>query len=461
MIEFILNQKKVSTNINSGENLLQFIRENELLKGTKVGCREGDCGACTVLVGTLQENDLVAYISVTSCLASLASVAGKHVVTIEGLNLENKLNKAQQAMHENFATQCGFCSPGIVVSMTGAALETKHQTHVKDAVSGNICRCTGYKSIEKAVTHFENEGGNTSQTLEWYIENHFVPSYFSEIPSQLKLLHSYKTNPIQQIIGGGTDLYVREADALAEIKINYFEGNKTIDIQKDKIILGGNVTVSQLWNSQELIQIFPKLQSHLKLVSSQQIRNMATLAGNFVNASPIGDLTVFFLALNASLTLKNNQNGVRNILLKDFFKDYKKVDLLKNEWIETIECSIPKNNFKFNFEKVSKRTHLDIAGVNSAFLIEVKDAKIESVHISMGGVAAIPKYLENTSRFLFGKSLDKLLIIEASAIMQTEISPIDDLRGTAAYKRLLAKQLFFAHFIELFPEHFSLSNLLD
>jgi xanthine dehydrogenase small subunit len=187
---------------------------------------------------------------------------------------------------------------------------------------------------------------------------------------------------------------------------------------------------------------------------------MGTIAGNFVNASPIGDLSIFFLALNANIKLKQS-NNTRLLPLRNFFLDYKKLDLNKNEYIESIIVPIPDAEYKFNFEKVSKRTHLDIASVNSAILFTIKNDEIENCFISTGGVSAIPKYLAKTSEYLIGKKITNGTVFKASKILQEEISPITDVRGTEDYKRLLARQLFFAHFIKLCPSSISLNELLS
>jgi len=205
---------------------------------------------------------------------------------------------------------------------------------------------------------------------------------------------------------------------------------------------------------------FPEILNYLKLVSSEPIRNMATIVGNFVNASPIGDLTIFFLALNANITLKNNKNLLRTILLKDFYKGYKDIDLNENEKIVNIAFNVPKVNQNFNFEKVSKRTHLDIASVNSAVYLNVIDNKIDFINLSFGGVSPIPLFLTETSKFLTGKTLDKEIIKEAAQFVQQEIRPISDVRGDETYKRLLARQLFYAHFLKLFPETFNILELV-
>jgi xanthine dehydrogenase small subunit len=197
----------------------------------------------------------------------------------------------------------------------------------------------------------------------------------------------------------------------------------------------------------------------MDLIASLPIRNCATIGGNIINASPIGDMTIFFLALNASLVLNDGKNH-RKILLNDLFKGYKQLDKSDDEYLEYIEFKLPSQNSYFNFEKVSKRTHLDIASVNSAMYIEVIDNIITNIRISAGGVSPIPLYMENTSRFLLHKEIKMETVTEALPIIQSEISPISDVRGSEDYKRLLLNQLFKAHFIELFPELINVEALI-
>ena len=468
MITFILNNKVIKTPENSGMTLLDFVRYNERLTGTKIGCREGDCGACTVLIGTLKDDNTISYQSITSCISPLGNAHGKHVVTVEGMNLPNRLNSAQLAMKSNYATQCGFCTPGFVVSLTGFALSEndKNNENAINAISGNICRCTGYKSIEKAANEvcLNLSLNNDYISLKWLIDNDFIPSYFKDIPEKLNQL---KTNNLQQngtlFISGGTDLYVQQADNLIENDVHLITANnvlKGITIDNNKCTLGSNATVTDLWNNSELNIHFPNLRNHLKLVSSEQIRNMASFGGNLVNASPIGDMTIFFLALNSDITIVNHHGNERTIALKNFYQGYKTYDLKDDELISSINFNIQREQSFFNFEKVCKRTHLDIASVNSAISIVVNNNKIEDVHVSIGGVAAIPKYLHQTSEFLKGKSLNNQLIIDANDVLQSEISPISDVRGSSDYKRLLARQLFYAHFTELFSDVFTLNDFI-
>ncbi len=189
------------------------------------------------------------------------------------------------------------------------------------------------------------------------------------------------------------------------------------------------------------------------------IRNSATVGGNIINASPIGDMTIFFLALNASVVLSNG-NKQRKILLKNLYKGYKQLDKTDDEYLDHIEFKLPSKNSHFNFEKVSKRTHLDIASVNSAMYVETDNNIITEIHISAGGVSPIPLYLEKTSQFLLGKKVTIDTILDAHPIIQSEIFPISDVRGSEEYKRLLLNQLFKAHFIELFPELINVEALI-
>ncbi|WP_034062399.1 FAD binding domain-containing protein [Lacinutrix jangbogonensis] len=466
MTTFILNNKIIKTPEHSGITLLDFVRYQQRLTGTKIGCREGDCGACTVLVGTLT-NDTMKYQSITSCISPLGNSHGKHIVTVEGTNLKNKLTIAQEAMKANYATQCGFCTPGFVVALTGFALSNSENNYSNaiDAISGNICRCTGYKAIEKAahqvVKKLESQEKNS---FKWLIENEFIPEYFKNIPQRLKDIDVKDLNqPKGKYVSGGTDLYVQQADHLADNDVyliaekHYLKG---ITIENKTCTIGTNATVSDLWNHTELNSILPNLRQHLKLVSSEHIRNMASIGGNLVNASPIGDMTIFFLALNSNITITNEDQKERTILLKNFYQDYKKFDLKTGELIKNIHFKLPNKCSFFNFEKVCKRTHLDIASVNSAIHISIEKETILEAHISIGGVSAIPKYLHKTSDFLIGKPLTLETILEANKMLQKEITPISDVRGKSDYKRLLARQLFFAHFMELFPNNFTLNDFV-
>ncbi len=452
--------------------MLDFIRYEKQLVGTKIGCREGDCGACTALVGTLKNGE-VHYQSVTSCITPMANVEGKHVVTIEGLNGKD-LTPVQQAFVEAGGTQCGFCTVGFIVSLTGYCLSTTQPTY-EDAIGsmdGNICRCTGYKSIERATHTLMTQlnGLNANAKLDWLIKNGFVPDYFQNIQKELSSIHPSRepTNGTDDhhkaiMVGGGTDLYVQCPDEITPHEVaSVFDRPDLhgISVKNQRCEIGASSTVTNLMQSSEFNAIFPNLRKYFKLISSTQIRNMGTVGGNLVNASPIGDLTIFFIALNSSLTLCNATGKKRSIMLRDFYKKYKTIDKADDEYIEKVWFETPGAGTYFNFEKVSKRTNLDIASVNSALQITLTEDKIKKIDISAGGVGPIPLYLKKTSAFLTQKELTAKNVLSAVEVLHDEISPISDARGSKEYKSLLLRQLLFAHFIELFPHKFELKKFV-
>jgi xanthine dehydrogenase small subunit len=468
MIKFILNNRTIETDLPRGTTVLDFVRYYKNLKGTKIGCREGDCGACTILVGELV-GDSMKYRTQTSCLMPLANADGKHIVTIEGINRpDGELTPVQSAMVEESGTQCGFCTVGFVMSLTGFCIDIAPKTidAAVSAIDGNICRCTGYKSIERAcekVVSSQRSVVSEASNLDICLEREIVPAYFANIKERISNLKSDISNPKSKIpnpkfVAGGTDLYVQKPEEMVHAEAeNLFDNSalRFITETEDFVEVGASVVVTDLLESEIFQQIFPNLSKHLKLVSSTPIRNMATLAGNFVNASPIGDMTAWFLALDAEIELSEPSAAAdglspktRNLALKDFYLGYKKLAKSADEII--IKIRFQTNFTHFNFEKVCKRTFLDIASVNTAISLKVSDSLIENAHVSAGGVFATPLYLRKTSEFLCGKEISEKLIDEANEIIQTEISPISDVRGSKEYKSLLLRQLFTAHFVELF-----------
>ena len=481
MINFLLNDRTVQTSVSPGTTVLDFIRYHQHLAGTKIGCREGDCGACTVLVGEL-ENSSLHYRNMTSCLLPIGNAQGKHIVTIEGLNLK-KLSPVQQAIVEEGGAQCGFCTVGFVVSLTGFAIRPlpSNLTGFDDlsdlsiaAIDGNICRCTGYKSIERAAQKItdmlklpELVNRSSDGRLKWLVDQHFIPPYFLEIKKRLAAL---PPAPMQQsangkgiFVGGGTDLWVQRPEEMEKAVIeNIFDRPelKTIVERDGQCHIGAAITAQDIQDSPLLQSIFPKLRAHLKLVSSTPIRNMGTLGGNLVNASPIGDLTIFFLALDSSIVL--NKNGQkRTIKLRHFYQGYKTLDKAPGEFIESLFFEIPDQSDHFHFEKVCKRTHLDIASVNAACLLKMDGDIIREAHLSAGGVGPIPMYLEKSSAAIKGQKINAESIKKIAMLVQEEISPISDARGTAEYKRLLLRQLFFGCVLEMGESELGLRKLIE
>ena len=533
---FILNDREVETGASAGLLVLDFLREHERMTGTKEGCKEGDCGACAILIGVL-EGDAVRYQPVTSCLVPLAEVHGKHVVTIEGCNLAG-LNPVQEAVVEFGGTQCGFCTPGIVVSLHGLLLDSGKGLSLDDvkyALSGHLCRCTGYRSLKDCAATLERDLGDRlranigASRVPALTAAGALPRYFTTIPERLRALYAARTvaspapatsraatttpgsaegalpptiperrdgspdaaslspasgapaarsrhpdtdrtspparaaSPattgswaLELLIAGGTDLYVQQGETIPERPVTVLGQRadlKGIRRAGGYFRVGALTTFEEFGTDPAVIEAIPAIASFNHLIASWQIRNRATLAGNIVNASPIGDFTALLLALDARVVLEGGGTR-RSVPLKEFYRGYKQTGLHRGELLTEVAFAAPAGA-RVNFEKVSKRTCLDIASVNSACSIRCTGDTIDDAHFSLGGVAPIPLYLREAAAAMRGRRLDVETAWEAVRLSQREIAPISDVRGSAEYKRLLARQLIIAHFVTLFPDRFT------
>ena len=345
---FLLNQNSVEENVPPGELLLDIIRRDRGLTGTKEACREGDCGACQILVGKLM-NDRIRYQAVNACLLPAGAISGRHVVTIEGLNSE-QLNPVQRALVDNGAIQCGFCTPGLVVALTGFFLDStlSDESAALDSIAGNLCRCTGYAGIKRAVSalcrQFDLSASPLERRMEDLIAWHILPAYFATVPEMLsqysailntgteggfcpplpsgegwgegvqknvfrdRLPYSKTSEPLDNavLIAGGTDLFVQKPEKLHSHALQFLANDSLQPlIRKDNTdcIIHALTTIEQIRTSPLLQSCFPRLAEDFKLICSAPVRQRATIGGNLVNASPIADLAVFFLALDAQLTL--------------------------------------------------------------------------------------------------------------------------------------------------------------
>jgi xanthine dehydrogenase small subunit len=328
-------------------------------------------------------------------------------------------------------------------------------------MDGNICRCTGYKSIERAASRVTAllQDRQLQDPASYAAEKQLLPAYFKDIRSRLQTLalqvngNGHPAADAWPRVGGGTDLYVQQPERMQTAAVEpllqqpALQGIRQVG---SRCLIGGAATVTDVGESSLLRSFFPDLPRYLRLVSSTPIRNMATLAGNFVNASPIGDFTIMFLALDATLVLSAG-NQSRELPLRHFYKGYKLLDKKPEEMIREIWFELPGPGAGFNFEKVSKRTHLDIASVNSAMALRLVEGRLQQIHISAGGVGPVPQYLAQTAAFLKGKDPGEAVFRQALEMAQEEVAPISDARGTAVYKRLLLNQLLKAHFLTLLP----------
>ena len=456
-LTFILNNQVIRTKINPATILLDFIRKNKNLTSTKEVCKEGDCGACAVLLGSY-DNGKTRYKTINSCLYPIQKVQGKHIVTLEGLHNTN-ISIIQKAFVNEGASQCGFCTPGFIISLTGYLLNASKfdENEAINAVAGNICRCTGYHSIIRSIRNIGNF--RTDFSIDSLTSNKIIPEYFKDISSSLSKMNQKQTKPNnksganQQYISGGTDIFVQQPDDMLSRNIKPIEDlvKPYINISGQQLIISGSATIADLQHFANKNTSL-NLKKLFKLFASQPIRNSATVAGNIINASPIADFTITLLALNAKITLIGSENNSREVELNKFYQGYKTIDKEKNEIINEISFPIPGADTFFNFEKVSKRTHLDIASVNTAILLKVDNNKVLEASISAGGVSPIPLFLKDTSKFLIGQTISDKTIKNMLKIVSSEISPISDIRGSKEYKALLLNQLIKAHFLSLFPD---------
>ena len=495
---FFLNDRIVTTDEPAGKVLLDFVRRDARHTGAKEGCKEGECGACTVLLGQLEEGGLV-YRNAASCLVPLGDAAGRHAVTIEGLNKpDGTLNPIQQAFVDAGATQCGFCTPGFILSLTAFFLNSPKLLFedALDAVDGNLCRCTGHVAIREAITRLCDEFGarldpkkdRVGQLISWGILQPWMADMQMRL-AELEKKHpagaqsgaeagaavfvggsgkdvistSHSGKDAAVFVGGGTDAFVQRPEALRHARLSFLSRRPELSFiteEGDSVAIGGGTTVEKMRQSELLARVLPGNKHTMTLISSTIMRNRATAAGNLVNASPIADLAILFLALGAALDLEASDGAKRGVALADFYKGYKKLDLGEGELVRTIRFKKPGGSAKFSFEKVSQREYLDIASVNTALLLTVEGKTITGAALSAGGIAPVPKLLTETARALTGKPLEAATVRAAVTVMDGEIAPIDDVRGSAGYKRRLLSQLVFAHFMKLFPNEFTLENLL-
>ena len=462
-IRFILNDREITAWESPGRLALDFLRDTERLTGTKEGCKEGDCGACTVILGTLADGRIT-YTPMTSCLIPMGELEGKHLVTIEGLNLES-LSPVQAAMVDTGGTQCGYCTPGFVVAMTAWLMDDSRSVDLEGAkasISGNLCRCTGYRSIKEAGGKVADELSSKltgEDRIAQLCQLKALPDYFTSIPERLAALQSPQEDESVSaerplVMGGGTDLYVQRGEEIPDQPVALLNlGNEISPVtESDGRLLVDARMSFQAFGDDPLIQAtVPDIQAYNELIASWPIRTRATLGGNICNASPIADITCLLLALDSELQLVGGV-APRRLALKEFFLGYKQLGKAEDEVIESISFSKARETTRVNWEKVSKRAVLDIATVNSAARFELEDDRILEAHLALGGVAAIPLYLKETSASLTGQVVSPELFLSAVDQAQTEFEPISDVRGSADYKRLLARQLLLAHFLKCFPE---------
>jgi xanthine dehydrogenase small subunit len=464
-ISFLLNNELVSlTDIDTNLTVLEYLREVRYSVGTKEGCASGDCGACTVVVAQLSSTEELHYKSMNACITFIGSLHGKQLITIEHLKESAKLHSVQQSMVDNHGSQCGFCTPGFV--MSSFALHKNNpkpsREDVLEDLAGNLCRCTGYRPIIDAAaeptTDEDSFAKHYQQTLKQLIKLNKAPSvrlennlssYFA--PKNIdELAEELLKHPDSALLAGGTDLALEVTQQLISFKRLISVGNVSelnyINEEDDKIIIGAAVPISQIKTLLE--NEFPDFGEMLERFGAKQVRNNATLGGNIGNASPIGDMPPALIVLGAAVTLQRGST-LRTIPIEDYFLDYKKTVLKESEFIREIIIPKSKKNQHLKLYKISKRFDDDISAVLAAFFIELEDNKIKTIRIAFGGMAAIPKRAEKTEKALLNRVLTEESIKAAQLQLIDDFQPLSDVRASAAYRMKVAQNLLMKCHLEI------------
>jgi len=464
-INFVWNNKILKiNNPDPNETLLNFIRLKIKKTGTKEGCAEGGCGACTVVLAELKKNNLT-YKTVNACISFVTILQGKQLIIVEDLvNNNGSLHPVQKAMIDYHGSQCGFCTPGFVMSLF--AMQKNYSSYnnenIKDSISGNLCRCTGYKPIIDAAKSLNNKDNsdkfvkNKKKIINLLkkikpeninINNrdkkYFAPRTINELK---KIIKDY---PNSKFLSGGTDLSLivtkERKDIDNIISLNSINELNFIEKKNEHIVVGASTSLREF----ELFikKYYSDFNAILNRYGSIQIRNVGTIAGNIATASPIGDTLPLLLSLDAKVVLQS-LNKKTILPLKNFFVSYRKTKLKKRQFIHSIIIPIFKKNI-FKAYKISKRIDDDISSVCASFNLEIKDKKIKNIKIAYGGMAPIPKRATNCEKILINKNISKENIEKAKKILEKDFKPISDMRASKNYRMEIAKNLLMKCFIEI------------
>ena len=464
-INFVWNNKILKiNNPDPNETLLNFIRLKIKKTGTKEGCAEGGCGACTVVLVELKKNNLI-YKTVNACISFVTILQGKQLIIVEDLvNNNGSLHPVQKAMVDYHGSQCGFCTPGFVMSLF--AMQKNYSSYnnenIKDSISGNLCRCTGYRPIIDAAKSLNKKSNldkfvkskkkiinllKKIKTENININNrnkkYFAPRTITELK---KIIKDY---PNSKFLSGGTDLSLivtkERKDIDNIISLNSINELNFIEKKNEHIIVGASTSLREF----ELFikKYYSDFNAILNRYGSVQIRNVGTIAGNIATASPIGDTLPLLLSLDAKVVLQS-LNKKTILPIKNFFISYRKTKLKKRQFIHSIIIPIFKKNI-FKAYKISKRIDDDISSVCASFNLEIKNKKIKSIKIAYGGMAPIPKRATNCEKILINKNISKENIEKAKKTLEKDFKPISDMRASKNYRMKIAKNLLMKCFMEI------------
>ena len=467
-IRFVLDGEVIEARgVPPATTLLQYLRDTLGRTGTKEGCAEGDCGACTVVLGEL-EGEKIAYRAVNACIRFLPTVDGKEVVTVESLSRNDApLHPVQQAMVDHHASQCGFCTPGFVMSLFDVYLNQPgaRRQQIVDALAGNLCRCTGYRPIIEAGCRMNDYAApaHWSQTdaqdesrkqrlraLQRSDSLRLDGDAFHAPRSLDELAQSYLRQPDALLLAGGTDIGLCVTKQLQDLPHLIYLGEvaelKRIYETGDTLEIGAAVRLSDAYAA--LVAHYPMLDELYRRFASPPIRNSGTLCGNLANGSPIGDSMPILIALGATLKLRRGAE-TRALALEDFYLGYQEKTLQPGEFVEAVCVPLPKPGHIVASYKISKRSDQDISAVCGAYALDIDNGHIVAARIAYGGMAAIPKRAVRTEAMLTGQAWSLSSIEAALPGISQDFAPLSDMRASAAYRLKVAqnllKRLYFEH----------------
>jgi len=447
--------------------LLDYLRLQERRVGTKEGCAEGDCGACTVALGRVRGGRMH-YEPVNACILLLGQIDGAEVVTVEDLAVDGELHPVQAAMVANHGSQCGFCTPGIVMSLFTLYHEGERPVSreaVNDALAGNLCRCTGYRPIVDAALQVCGGGPKDafSQAAQQTVrglagladgQNVFIGTetrFFAAPASEAALAALYAQHPEATLVAGCTDVGLWITKGMAELEriiwLGRVAGLDRIEDSTEALTIGATATHAEAFPF--LARIDPDLGELMRRFGSAQVRASGTVGGNIANGSPIGDLAPALIALGGELELRQGES-IRTIPLECFFIAYRKQDRLPGEFVRSVRVPKLKTNEAFRAYKVSKRFDEDISAAMGAFKFTLDGRRIAEARVAFGGMAGIPKRASETEQALIGVSLDDPSAWgEALVALGRDYQPLDDHRSSAAYRATVARNLVFKALSEI------------
>ncbi|MBC3932558.1 xanthine dehydrogenase small subunit [Undibacterium curvum] len=470
-IRYLFQQQvREVTQVSPTRTLLQHLREDLHCTGTKEGCAEGDCGACTVVVGELLDGK-VEMKSVNACLQFLPAIDGKAVFTVEDVQQAQQLHPVQQALVECHASQCGFCTPGFVMSLWDLYLQ-REESHtplnrntINIALSGNLCRCTGYRPIIAAAHRMEQlpRVKFNSQALaqqlgllkrEDSLRVEHADQRFDAPQTLQELLELRAAHPGAVLLAGGTDIglwVTKQFRALPHlISLGKVRELQSISEQSEILEIGAAVTLDRAY--QHLCKYYPNELGELaQRFASLPIRHAGTLGGNVANGSPIGDSMPWLIALGAQIVL-SSLSGQRHLALEDFYLAYQKKDLRADEIVSAIRIPLPElppqSPRLFRTYKLAKRYDQDISAVCAAFSTRLVDNKLQQVRIAYGGMAATPKRATQAELALEGQPWDEAHLQAAITALANDYQPLSDMRASAEYRLLTAQNLLKRFWLE-------------